>query len=222
MQTAQNPQISTVYLLLQARSWCSRLRTAHFVTCPTGFHLRAFYLFQKKYKKVCGRYPQTCRASISFLHCCCPSLSQRHYNSQSSIRPHTFATVLLQARSWCSRLRTAHFVTCPTGFHHAVTGINLKYHKQGQRSNAAPAISRVLENQNGRGFFEVPHAPFGEVVDYSMGADGTITLFVEGVWIDYGTDCAFTSEIVVQPFACRRRSRISTEPDLLIPENMSS
>lgn len=49
--------------------------------------------------------------------------------------------------------------------------------------------------------FAVPHAPFGEVVDYSMGADGTITLFVEGVWIDYGTDCAFTSEIVVQPFA---------------------
>lgn len=47
----------------------------------------------------------------------------------------------------------------------------------------------------------VPHEPFGEVVDYSVNADGTITLSVEGVWIDYDSDCAFTSEIVVQPFA---------------------
>ncbi len=55
--------------------------------------------------------------------------------------------------------------------------------------------------------FAVPHAPFGEVVDYSVSpsaadnGDGTITLFVEGVWIDYNSDRAFTSEIVVQPFA---------------------
>ena len=42
--------------------------------------------------------------------------------------------------------------------------------------------------------------PFGEVVDYKQGADGTITLYVDGVWIDYNSDCAFTNQIVVQPF----------------------
>lgn len=46
-----------------------------------------------------------------------------------------------------------------------------------------------------------PYAPFGEVVDYTEHADGTITLTVDGVWIDYNTDCAFTSRIKVQPFA---------------------
>ncbi|MDE7203669.1 MAG: ATP F0F1 synthase subunit B [Lachnospiraceae bacterium] len=49
--------------------------------------------------------------------------------------------------------------------------------------------------------FAIPHAPFGEVVSYTEHADGTITLYVDGVWIDYNSDCAFTSEIVVQPFA---------------------
>ena len=49
--------------------------------------------------------------------------------------------------------------------------------------------------------FATPHAPFGEVVDYSISDAGMITLSVEGVWIDYDTDCAFTSRIVVQPFA---------------------
>lgn len=49
--------------------------------------------------------------------------------------------------------------------------------------------------------FAVPHAPFGEVVGYTEHADGTITLSVDGVWIEYDSDCAFTSEIVVQPFA---------------------
>lgn len=55
--------------------------------------------------------------------------------------------------------------------------------------------------------FAIPHAPFGEVVDYRINpagtknADETITLFVDGVWIDYDSDCAFKSEIVVQPFA---------------------
>ena len=42
--------------------------------------------------------------------------------------------------------------------------------------------------------------PFGEVVDYKQGADGTITLYVDGVWIDYNSDYAFTNQIVVQPF----------------------
>lgn len=49
--------------------------------------------------------------------------------------------------------------------------------------------------------FAVPHAPFGEVVDYAEHADGTLTLTVDGVWIDYQTDCAFTSRIRIQPFA---------------------
>ncbi len=68
--------------------------------------------------------------------------------------------------------------------------------------------------------FAVPHAPFGEVVDYSISADGTITLFVEGVWIDYDTDCAFTSEIVVQPFADGTfrylSNRISSDNDAFV------
>ena len=42
--------------------------------------------------------------------------------------------------------------------------------------------------------------PFGEVVDYKQGEDGTITLYVDGVWIDYNSDYAFTNQIVVQPF----------------------
>ena len=42
--------------------------------------------------------------------------------------------------------------------------------------------------------------PFGEVVDYKQGEDGTITLYGDGVWIDYNSDYAFTNQIVVQPF----------------------
>lgn len=42
--------------------------------------------------------------------------------------------------------------------------------------------------------------PFGEVVDYSQNGDGTITLYVDGVWVDYNSDYAFTNRIVVQPF----------------------
>jgi hypothetical protein len=42
--------------------------------------------------------------------------------------------------------------------------------------------------------------PFGEVVDYTQNADGTITLFVDGIWPDYNSDCAFANCIVVQPF----------------------
>lgn len=49
--------------------------------------------------------------------------------------------------------------------------------------------------------FAVPYSPFGEVVSYTENSDGTITLFVDGVWIDYHSDRAFASEIVVQPFA---------------------
>ena len=49
--------------------------------------------------------------------------------------------------------------------------------------------------------FAVPYAPFGEVVDFTENADGTITLVVDGVWIDKNMDCAFTNKIVVQPFS---------------------
>lgn len=42
-------------------------------------------------------------------------------------------------------------------------------------------------------------APFGEVVDYRENGDGTLTLFVEAVWTDYNTDCAYKNEILVEP-----------------------
>lgn len=42
--------------------------------------------------------------------------------------------------------------------------------------------------------------PFGEVVDYIWNEDGTITLYVDGVWADYNSDYAFTNRIMVQPF----------------------
>lgn len=48
--------------------------------------------------------------------------------------------------------------------------------------------------------FSRQYPPFGEVVDYTENADGTITLMVDGVWVDYNSDLAFTNRIVVQPF----------------------
>lgn len=45
-----------------------------------------------------------------------------------------------------------------------------------------------------------PYPPFGEVVEYTENADGTITLIVDGVWPDYNSDLAFRNTIVVQPF----------------------
>ena len=45
-----------------------------------------------------------------------------------------------------------------------------------------------------------PYEPFGEVVDYMMNTDGTITLIVDGVWPDYNSDLAFRNKLVVQPF----------------------
>ena len=44
------------------------------------------------------------------------------------------------------------------------------------------------------------YPPFGEVVDYMDNSDGSITLTVDGVWIEEGTDCAFTNMLVIQPF----------------------
>lgn len=48
--------------------------------------------------------------------------------------------------------------------------------------------------------FASPYPPFGEVINYTENGDGTITLIVDGVWVDYNSDCAFTNTIVVQPF----------------------
>lgn len=45
-----------------------------------------------------------------------------------------------------------------------------------------------------------PYPPFGEVVDYTKNADGTITLIVDGVWPDYNSDLAFRNTVVIQPF----------------------
>ena len=45
-----------------------------------------------------------------------------------------------------------------------------------------------------------PYPPFGEVVDYTENADGTITLIVDGVWPDCNSDLAFRNTVVVQPF----------------------
>lgn len=45
-----------------------------------------------------------------------------------------------------------------------------------------------------------PYAPFGEVVDYTENEDGTLTLFVDGVWQDYNSDYAFTNQVVIQPY----------------------
>ena len=44
------------------------------------------------------------------------------------------------------------------------------------------------------------YPPFGEVVGDKENPNGTLTLFVDGVWPDYNSDCAFTSIITVQPF----------------------
>lgn len=49
--------------------------------------------------------------------------------------------------------------------------------------------------------FARPYPPFGEVVGYTENGDGTLTLFVDGVWPDYNSDHAFTNQIVVLPFA---------------------
>lgn len=64
------------------------------------------------------------------------------------------------------------------------------------------------------------YPPFGEVTDYTENADGTITLIVDGVWIERGTDCAFTNTIVVQPLADGTFRYLSNtvEQNQLIPE----
>lgn len=62
--------------------------------------------------------------------------------------------------------------------------------------------------------------PFGEVVDYKQNEDGTITLYVDGVWPDYNSDYAFTNQIVVQPFSdgtFRYLSNMIEQKELKLP-----
>lgn len=41
--------------------------------------------------------------------------------------------------------------------------------------------------------------PVPEVVDYKRHEDGSITLTVDALWEEYGTDCAFTHEVTIVP-----------------------
>lgn len=68
--------------------------------------------------------------------------------------------------------------------------------------------------------FASPYPPFGEVVDYRENADGTITLFVDGVWADYNSDYAFTNQIVILPLENGRFRYLSnsiTQKELELP-----
>lgn len=68
--------------------------------------------------------------------------------------------------------------------------------------------------------FSRQYPPFGEVVDYTENADGTVTLIVDAVWADYDSDLAFTNRIVVQPFddgTFRYLSNSIEEKELKVP-----
>ena len=43
------------------------------------------------------------------------------------------------------------------------------------------------------------YPPFGEVVDYSYNNDGTVSLIVDAVWADKGSDIAFRNTLTVKP-----------------------
>ena len=64
--------------------------------------------------------------------------------------------------------------------------------------------------------YAVPYPPFGEVVDYEEHGDGSITLFVDGVWADYNSDFAFRNEIVVMPFSDGTFRQEETQNDKII------
>lgn len=49
--------------------------------------------------------------------------------------------------------------------------------------------------------YPMQFVPFGEVVDYEELPGGTIILYVDAVWPDYNSDCAFTNKIVVENHA---------------------
>ncbi len=71
-----------------------------------------------------------------------------------------------------------------------VTPEQLRQHCGYEESSRSYPYERLLPRQ---------YPPFGEVVDYTRNADGTITLIVDGVWPDYNSDCAFTNRLLVQP-----------------------
>lgn len=43
------------------------------------------------------------------------------------------------------------------------------------------------------------YPPFGEVVDYTYNDDGTVSLIVDAVWVDKGSDIAFRNTLTVKP-----------------------
>lgn len=69
-------------------------------------------------------------------------------------------------------------------------------------------------------FFYRGTSPFGEVVDYLDNSDGTLTLYVDAVWPDRNTDCAFKNEIVIKPYGdgtCQYLSNKVQKIELDIP-----
>lgn len=71
--------------------------------------------------------------------------------------------------------------------------------------------------------YAVPYPPFGEVVDYREQGDGSIILFVDGVWADCNSDFAFRNEIAVMPFSdgtFRYLSNRAKPRDLELPAGM--
>lgn len=69
-------------------------------------------------------------------------------------------------------------------------------------------------------FFYRGTSPFGEVVDYLDNSDGTLTLYVDAVWPDRNTDCAFKNEIVIKPYGdgtCQYLSNKIQKIELDIP-----
>lgn len=68
--------------------------------------------------------------------------------------------------------------------------------------------------------YNSPYPPFLEVTDYNYNANGTITLYADGVWPDYNSDYAFSSEIIVKPFddgTFQILSNDVTEQELRLP-----
>ncbi len=68
--------------------------------------------------------------------------------------------------------------------------------------------------------YNSPYPPFLEVTDYNYNADGTITLYADGIWPDYNSDLAFANVIVVRPFddgTFKILSNDVTEQELRLP-----
>ena len=69
-------------------------------------------------------------------------------------------------------------------------------------------------------FFYRGTSPFCEVVDFLDNSDGTLTLYVDAVWPDRNTDCAFKNEIVIKPYSdgtCQYLSNKIQKMELDIP-----